>query len=284
MATQFAEGLDVKRGDLPQVWPEDLIVNYANRGREFPPSQAAIESLAQSIAESRQLQPVSVTKRHDKQLELIAGFTRYEAIMLLNKQNPDNRRRIECKVISGNPEEMLLANIAENRVRNITTAIDDAHNIRRLTEQFHKTDEEIRKIYASDGYAKSPAWLDGVRKLLRLSKEEQLAIHTGAIKASTGLILADIAPEKREAILVDLKTTGKAITATTVTKAARKIDALKQTSLKAAEIKSVWEFIAKAKQPKLAKLATIVLDWQAGKTPEPDFIGQVKKVLGEYDK
>jgi len=162
---------NVKRDDVMRVYPEDLIVDVKKRGRAFPPTQEQVEIMAADIKERGQLQPVPVTVTHAKKLELMAGFTRWEAFMLLNSRSePGERRRIECIIRNGNEEESFLNNIAENRIRNIATVIDDAHNIRRLSEQFHKTDEEICAIYADAGRPKSPAWLIGMRKLLGLSR------------------------------------------------------------------------------------------------------------------
>jgi len=52
-----------------------------------------------------------------------------------NSQHPDEPMRIDCVVKDRAPKKRF-SNLRENRVRNNTTVIDDAHNIRRLSEKF----------------------------------------------------------------------------------------------------------------------------------------------------
>lgn len=274
---------DVKRGDLLRVWPQDLIVDPAKRGRHFPPTQERVEEIGTSIGTQGQEQPVPCTVTHDKRLELYAGFTRYEGIMWWNSQHPDNPIRIECVVKDRDPKEAFLSNLRENRVRNNVTVIDDAGNIRRLSEQFGMTDEEICAEYGAPGKPMSPSWLEGMRALVRLPEAEKAKIHAGELSKSVGLQLAQMAPEVRDQLLKEAAVEGGGkVTTTSVLKAARKRGALRNTTaLKMPEVKTGWTYLKdQDKNPRVVKLASAFLDWQAGKLPEPDFFKVVHKLLG----
>lgn len=275
---------DVKRGDLLRVFPEDLIVNQEKRGRYFKPTAEAVEELAADIAARGQEQPVAVSITHDRKLELYAGFTRWEAIMLLNSRaaDPEGKRRIECVVKDRNAEEAFIGNIKENRIRNHTTVIDDAHNIRRLSEQFHKTDEEIMALYGKPGDPMSPGWLEGMRALVRLPEDDQAKIHAGELSKSVGIQLANMPPEMRDAVLATAKVEGNGkVTTTSVVAAARKHGALRSsTALRMPEVKTSWTYLAtEHKNPNVQKLAKGFLEYQAGKLAEPDWYRLVAKLL-----
>lgn len=280
MARSLSHELDVKCKDLLSVFPESLIVDFSKRGREFPPAPEKIRELADDILKSGQLQPVSVTINHEKKLVLVAGFTRYESILLINSErSEDERIRIECKVIDGNAEEMFLANISENRLRNETSAIDDAFNIRRLEREFAKTDAEIRSVYGG----KSQAWLDQMRKLLTLSRAQQKQIHEGQLSASVGFLLADMAPEEREAVVERAKTPKGKVTTAAVLQEARKSGTLaKQTALRQVEVNAAFAYLQKNdKSTRVVKFADAYLKYVAGTLPEPDFFGVLHKLLND---
>lgn len=285
MARSLNPELDIKRGDLLRVWPEDLVVDPAKRGRFVPPTPAQVEEKASSIAQLGQLQPCPVTITHDKRLELAAGFTRWEAITLLNGRatDPSQKIRIEVKVIDANEEESFLANIAENRMRNVTTVIDDAHNIRKLSERFHKSDGEICDIYRDETGPMSPSWLENMRSLLRLERDHQIAIHNGQLNASVGYLLATMAPAERAPIIEEAKKEGKGgkVTTTAVVKAARKRGALTtQASLRIPEMKSSWKYLSeKDRDPRVRQLGAILLEHQSGKMIEADFFTAVHKLF-----
>lgn len=278
MARSLSAEIDVKRKDLLSVYPESLIVDFSNRGREFPPNVDQVNALALDIQKNGQLQPVSVTVNHERKLVLVAGFTRYEAILALNAKEPDeNRIRIECKVIDGNAEDMFLANISENRLRNETSAIDDAFNIRRLERDFAKSNDEIRAIYGG----KSPAWLDQMRKLLTLSREQQKQIHEGQLTASTGYLLADLAPAEREAVVEAVKAKGKVTTAAVLAEARKAGKLTKTTALRQSEVNSAFAYLLDDKNKKVVRFAKSYGEYVAGTLPEPDFFALIHKLLAE---
>lgn len=285
MARELAPDLDVRRGETKRPYPEDVIFDWRENGRAFDPDPARVDWVANSLEAEGQLQPVVFSVTHDRKLKLEAGFYRLLGMLKLNSTRPPEKRmRLEGTVKDGNPEEMFLKNLAENRVRNKTTVVDDAHNARRLSEQFGKTDEEICAIYGTPGKPMSPAWLEDKRKILSLSKAEQQRIHSGELSASIGYMLADMDPAKRNEVLEDAAADGGKVTTTSVLKSARRKNALSNSpALKMPEVRTAWVYLKEAdktKHPKVAKLAEIVCEWQDGKLPEPDFYTKLHKLFG----
>jgi hypothetical protein len=272
---------DVKRGDLLRVYPEDLIVNPEKRGRKFPPSQEDVQALGLDIGTRGQEQPVPVSLTFDRKLELYAGFTRWEGITWWNATHPEQRIRIECVVKDRNDREAFIGNLKENRLRNQTTVVDDAHNIRRLSEQFGMTDEEILALYGKPEKPMSPSWLEGMRAIVRLPDEKQLQLHTGEISKSVALQIAQMDPAERDTVLATAQADGGKVTTTTVLKAARKHGALNgAAALKMPEVKSSFTYlVTDGKNDAIRKLAQGFLDFQANKLPEPDFYALLNRLL-----
>lgn len=281
---------DVKRGDTQRPFPEDVIFNWEENGRAFEADPARVNWMAGSLEEHGQLQPVVYSITHDKKLKLEAGFYRLLGMLQVNKARPaDKRMRLEGTVKDGNAEELFLKNLAENRDRNRTTVVDDAHNVRRLSEQYGKTDEEICLIYAEeiDPATKqrkpmSAGWLENMRKILRLPKDKQQAIQRKELSASIGYMLADMDPAQHDAVLEDAKTEGNGkVTTTSVLKAARKRKALSTSpALKSPEVKAAWTYLKEQdKNPNVQKLADAALRWHAGVLAEPDFFTAIHKLV-----
>lgn len=283
MARTLNGDIDVKRGDVLRLWPEDIIVDPAKRGRTFLPTQEDVEAMGMDIGTNGQEQPVPVNIRpHDKRVELYAGFTRHEAITWWNATFPEQRMRIECVARDRNPQEAFVSNIKENLIRNPTGPMNDAFNIRALTEKFHLSDEEIRKLYAGGKKeAMSPSWLNDMRALVTLETEYQEQIHNGTIPLSIGIQLAKMDPAKRAQTLQDATADGGKATTTKVLAAARKNGALTgPKALKMPEIRQGFEYLAKeGRNEKVKRLAGAFLEYQANKLPEPDFFQAIYRIL-----
>lgn len=286
MATPISKTIDVKRRDIFAAWPEELIPpTNEERARFVVPTAEEVELICISLEEYGQLQPIAVYTVEGDMLKVGDGETRRQAIALWNSRNPDKRKRIDCKLVSGNPEEMFLATLAANRDRTAPNPINDAHNCRRLGEHYHKTDEEICMIYASEVEGgkrkpKSSAWLNNLRKLLRHDADTQLAIGAGKMRQDAALILADMAPEARTAAIETAKDETGKVTATALSKAARDAGTLTKTaSLKAVEVKAAWTYLEVNNDGKVKKLAAAALAFQAGKLTEPDFFGAIRALF-----
>ena len=128
---------EIGRADLFLILPENIVVNKADNGRAIPHSQEEIEALAHSIIDHGQQQPVVVRRIEDKKVALVSGYGRYKAVRHINAVlRPDVPVKLQCKVVDCNPEEAFVRNIVENNERAATTPVDDAHNQRRLREEF----------------------------------------------------------------------------------------------------------------------------------------------------
>jgi ParB-like chromosome segregation protein Spo0J len=250
MSKQVNAG-NVKRGDVLFIYPSELVVHPEENGRYIQPDLTdLIIKILTVPGGARVLQPVGVRPITDKKLQLAFGYGRWGSVTFINNHLTDGTLekmlaeagypdypipteplRLPCVVSNINALEALETNIIENRGRNTTTAVDDAFNIRRLMEQFHKSDDEICRIYAKNGRPMSPAWLSQTLKLLQLDAETQQKIAEHEIEASVGIFVADKLPEEvREPVLERAKEeasvrTGNPeakITQTDVVKAARK--------------------------------------------------------------
>jgi ParB-like chromosome segregation protein Spo0J len=291
MARSFHPDLDVKRKESLALWPEELVVDHAKRGRFFPPTEEEVRKKMLSIREIGQITPVAVSPTHDKKLELLAGFTRWEAISLWNKENPDEKMRIDCVLKDVNAKEQFLSNIAENRDRNITTVIDDAHNIRRLERDFGMEDDEILLLYSDKIDPKTgakipqyPEWLQNRRALLRLSEDEQRAIHEGQLSASVGYALAELPPEERPAVLEEVKKEqkGKKVTGKAIKKIAAKKGLVKeQGPLTSLQMTAAIEYLRDENpdRKELKKFCDAFLKWRTRELPEPDFFRTMKRLF-----
>lgn len=185
--------LQAKRGNLYKLPIEDIDADEKLRGRHKPPKQSDIEALAHSINDHGQLQPVKVRKVGGR-YKLILGFTRYDAIKWGNETGLFNPPLpIECTLSTTNDEESFTRNVVENRHRNQTTPIDDAYNIRKLSEDYGKTDKEIAELYGL-----SQAYIGQLKKLLVLDKKTQDKISDGELPLSAALLLVKSGMEEKD--------------------------------------------------------------------------------------
>ncbi len=181
-----------KRGSEYLFMPEDIAITPEMNGRHDLPD---ITGIVESIRKYGQLQPVGI--RNDGGAPtLVYGFSRWRAISEINEtRRPEEKMRIRCTPIRCNEDDGLIANIHENRKRNPTTPLDDAHNIVKL-ERMGKTIAEI-----AEEYGESAAWVNGRLSLLSLAPEAKEALASGKIKVTAALAIAKLAAkQQKEAI------------------------------------------------------------------------------------
>ena len=206
MAMQLNAG-EIGRADLFSILPENIVLNEADNGRAVPHSQEEIEALANSILTYGQQQPVVVRRIEDKKVALVSGYGRYKAVGHINTVlRPDSPVKLQCKVVDCNPEEAFVRNIVENNERAATTPVDDAHNQRRLREEFGWTEQRI-----ADFYKRSVAYLSQLRKTLRFSPTIQQAMAKGDMAVSAALDLVELPEAARPQAVAEATdpTTGK---------------------------------------------------------------------------
>ncbi len=209
MATQVKDG---RRCDLFAMAPEAIVVVEDLRGRWTPPTEAAIIGMAESLLEHGQQQPVVGRKVGDK-VQLVSGFTRIAAARLIRSGFVDSNGTHVCdpdfqiKVVlrALNDEGSFVANIVENRERNATSPIDDAHNQDKLRDRYSKTDAEISRLYRCDG-----STVARLKRLLLSPAKVQDQVHLGLMTVQAALDLQELPPEKREqAVAEATKPNGK---------------------------------------------------------------------------
>lgn len=166
--------------------PEDIKINPALNGRHELPD---IDWLIKSIVEQGQLQPVTI--RNDGGLPvLVAGYSRYRAVSAINKHGlTPVKMQLRCTYVQCSEAEGFMANIAENRFRNSTTMLDDAHNIGRLIHRYNMTEEQVAALYFPT--AKTPdekkTALRFIKKheaLVTLTPEAKKAVAAGRVKVT----------------------------------------------------------------------------------------------------
>jgi len=208
---------DYGRADLFNIAPEDITVNQSENGRLEPHSPEEIESLARSILENGQLQPVIVRRIDDRRVQLVAGYGRHRAVKYINEAlQPSSPVKLQCKVMDGNAEEAFVRNLVENLQRADTTSVDDAHNQRRLREQYGWSETKIAEFYK-----KSVAYISQLRKTLSLSSEIQARVASGDMAVSAAIDLADVPEADRAAIVAEATASNGKVSTETIRKRVR---------------------------------------------------------------
>ena len=164
--------------------PEDVVIRPELNGRHELPN---IDWLKADILQRGQLQPVMI-RSDGGQPVLAAGFSRWRAISEINAgRDAKDKLKLRCCYFRGNEADAFLANIAENRGRNGTTAIDDAYNIARL-EKYGRTVAEIAAFYSEP-----EAWVTSRLSLVNLCPEAQAAVSDGSLKPTAAVQIAKLA-------------------------------------------------------------------------------------------
>lgn len=283
MATVVNKEISRTRGNADYFFPDEIQIDEATAGRAFRPDADAVYNLAMRIKAEGQISDVTVRLDSERRPVLVAGATRRDAFLLLNAGvEREQQRKVRCQIITCNPEEAFLLAISENQ-RNPVSSIDTAHNIRKLMRDFQKTDEEICKVYGkvvnSTLVPASPSWLSQTLKLLTLSRERQLAIHTGEISPTVGIAIADLPDSLRESIVTDASASGK-LTVEKVRNSARSAGVAKTGALSASTMRKAWQYVSEQhKESKLGRLAKLQLQWQAGGLAEPDFFRELRSIF-----
>ena len=195
MAMKLNAG-EIVRQDVYLIDPENIVVVEAQNTRWQPHDDAEIASLARSFEQDGQLQPVVVRRIADNRVQLVAGYRRYHAAQQYNQLHPDSPMKLKCVVSMMNDEEALRRSIVENRERAQTTAMDDAHNQRRLREECGWTDTKIAEFYKV-----SPPYVGTLKKLLLLPTNVQLMVHSRQISVQAAIAMTDLTAEEQKAVI-----------------------------------------------------------------------------------
>lgn len=268
MAKQLNAG-EVKRGDVYYAFPEELVPND-NNSRAFSPN---VMNLVDKIVSAGKVHtPLICRQLPDKRVKVVDGEGRREAAI---KVNADSLLfepiRVPIILETLNEEEAFLRSISSNTDRNKTTAVDTAHNIRKLRDTYQKSDDEIVEIYAENGKAKSPAWLSQMAKILTLSSDIQKKLHEGELSADVAFRLADMPEEARDEILELAKQNmaGRKITRTDVNNAARDLGQKVTQARRISDVKKLLATYGGADEPKYQRLfCEKMLTWITGEADD----------------
>jgi|SRR6185437_7695434 len=186
---------DIKRSEgLWTALPEDLTVDPTMNGRHDLPD---IEWLVQDmLLPHGQIQPVSIRKTAGKPV-LTAGFSRWRAAVEINKRGlTPVPFRLWCKYTQLTEQQAFIANISENRVRNVTTELDDAHNIQRLINVYQMSEAQTAEVYHA-----TPGWIRGRLQLLELSPAAETAVRAKRVVGPAVKAIAKLSKDAQAKVL-----------------------------------------------------------------------------------
>lgn len=188
---RFPEGATVQTSRENEVIsiPVESVIPNPNQPRYFFDGEN-LDSLAASIREHGVVQPIIVTKLAGGKYELIAGERRLRASKLIGNAE------IPAIVREADAQQKLELAIIENIQRHDLNAIEEAKAYRRLSEEFHLTQEEIAKKMG-----KGRAAIANTMRLLDLPIEIQRGVIEGKItEGHARAILGLDNPEKQRAL------------------------------------------------------------------------------------
>lgn len=226
MASTISTAHEFKRQDTFRVDTRDVVVDRERIGRVASATPAEVRDMADSIAVFGQLAPVEVVKNSAGTMSLVSGFTRFDAVELLNANTTNlDRVLLWCVVRSNttqNAEDSLCHNIAENVHRKGTTGLDDAENQKKLRDLGWDNPKIARLYRCTPGRVSQLSRLLGLIPAIRqmvidkrltcsaaeelgtLPEEEQLAwfeefTSTGEVRAESADVKEMVSKAKQEA-------------------------------------------------------------------------------------
>jgi ParB-like chromosome segregation protein Spo0J len=212
-----------ERGSLYKFDPDEILVEPGENGRHEEP---VIEWLIADMHERGQGTPVTVRSDGGKPV-LVFGYQRLRAIKAINERWPNEpMRKVACIFKQLTKEEAFRANIAENRMRNETTPIDDAHNIKRLMNVYGYNDEMVVAAYFpalipanhpvnSKEYEDARRWVRERMALIGLTPKAEKAVRDGRVKLHSAIKLNKLPAAKQDELVAG----GKWVKAKDVAKA-----------------------------------------------------------------
>jgi hypothetical protein len=128
--------------------------------------------------------------------------------------------KLRANYVKTNEKGAFIRNISENRMRNETTPVDDAHNIQKLIEAWQMDEKEVAKIYfptaaTEDELKDAVKWVRGRIDLIRLTPEAEKAVTDGRLNETAAAAIAKLSASQQRAALKskDGKLTAKDIKA-----------------------------------------------------------------------
>jgi ParB-like chromosome segregation protein Spo0J len=206
-----------------RFYPEDIKIKPELNGRHELPD---VECLIEDITRNGQISPVTVRNDGGTPV-LVAGFSRWRAVSEINKRKLlPVKLQMRCTYVQCSEMEGFVANIAENRFRNGTSLLDDAHNIAKLIHKWNLTEQQVAAIYFPDAAKDETVGKEALRfvkkrlGLATLTPEAEAAILNGRLKETAASAIAKLDAENQRAVIA--KSKGGAVKGSTVAAAGDK--------------------------------------------------------------
>lgn len=179
-----------------------------------------VTKVALSIAKNGQIQPAVVRKLEDNTVEMVAGYTRRDAVAMLREgftvtdtdtgeeaKFHDPKVLLWVKVTNLDPSEAFVQSIRENQDREDTTDLQEALAQSELRTTLGWTDTKIARLY---GYTNQNRVMN-LSQLLCCPKEIQNAVHEGRMALSVAILgeKHDLTAEEQLALLESSSDDGK---------------------------------------------------------------------------
>ena len=206
MAVGFETKGDVTRGTVYYFEPSDIDLDTENNGRHDLPD---ITGLVASIAANGQMQPC-VVRKDGKRAKLVAGYSRWRAVVEINKDRKgDDRLKLACVYTDANEVDAIRMAYEENAERNSLTAVDHGYMISRLVKG-GKTIDDVATLIRRDA-----SWCKTHLALVNLVPEAQAAVTKGEIKPSAAKALSKLAAAEQRRAMTERDKKGR-VTAKTI--------------------------------------------------------------------
>lgn len=183
-----------------RLLPENITTRSELNGRFETPD---IEWLINDMLAHGQHTPV-VIRNEGGLAVLVAGFSRWRAVSEINKRGLTPKpMQLRCTAVKCNEVEAFLLNISENRFRNPTTPLDDAHNMKRLLKWGY-TEDQIAEVYfptakSAKELAEARAFVKERVTLIGLAPEAEAAVREGRVTAPAAKAIAKLNAEQQRA-------------------------------------------------------------------------------------
>jgi ParB family chromosome partitioning protein len=180
---------EIQEVAIPVANLGELPVDQLQRGRYQPRremDEEALQHLASSIKVQGVLQPIIVRKILDGRYEIVAGERRWRAAQLAGlAQVP--------VVIKEIPDETAMAiGLVENIQRENLNAIEEAHALQRLLDEFEMTHQEV-----AESVGRSRTAVSNLLRLLNLAEQVQTLLVQGDLEMGHARALLALPVEKQ---------------------------------------------------------------------------------------
>jgi ParB/RepB/Spo0J family partition protein len=200
MAVGFETKGDVTRGHVYYFEPSDIELDADNNGRHDLPD---IAGLIASIKANGQLQPC-IVRKDGKRAKLIAGYSRWRAVVEINKERkPADRLKLAAVYTDANEIDAIMMAYEENASRNSLTPVDHGYMISRMMKGGKSIDDVATAI------RQDVSWVKTHLALVNLVPEAQAAVSNGTIKPSAAKALSKLAAAEQRRAMTERDTKGR---------------------------------------------------------------------------